>query len=55
MQISEKLLGLSDVKVLETKEDGGCLYIYVESTTDSIPCRKCGLETTISHGYSREV
>jgi transposase len=55
MQIPEKLLNLSDVKIVDTKEKEGEVRIYVESTKDNITCRKCGQETTISHGYSKEI
>lgn len=55
MEIPQELLGLSDIEVTKTEIKDNELYIYVKSTKKSNLCRICKEETTISHGYSREL
>lgn len=40
-----KLLDLPNTKVLSYKVTNEAVYIYIESTEDKVPCRKCGRET----------
>lgn len=51
----QKALNLSGIEVYDSKiEPNGDIFIYVQSTKKSIPCRICGKETS-SYGENQEI
>jgi transposase len=52
LNITEELLGLSDIRVVSSEMDRkGHIIVRVESTIEKIPCRQCG-KATRPHGRS---
>ena len=52
LNITEELLGLSDIRVVSSEMDRkDHIIVHVESTIEKIPCRQCG-KATRAHGQS---
>jgi hypothetical protein len=48
LNITEELLGLSDIRVVSSEMDRkGHIIVRVESTIEKIPCRQCGKATRL--------